>query len=115
MIRLPPRSTPTDTLCPYPTLFRSHGAFEYRLAVVGAHEHPCALADRDAGAKRLGHVHARMRRVADEHHHQRRADRGLVAELVGNAVDAASARRDQVELLQHGLLDRTSTRLNSSY
>src|SRR3546814_12328273 len=45
-----------------------------------------------------------MRRVADEHHHQRRADRGLVAELVGTAVDAASARRDQVELLQRGLL-----------
>src|SRR3546814_15783958 len=27
MIRLPPRSTRTDTLLPYPTLFRSGGAF----------------------------------------------------------------------------------------
>src|SRR3546814_10812139 len=29
MIRLPPRSTRTDTLFPYTTLFRSHGVFLY--------------------------------------------------------------------------------------
>src|SRR3546814_10042737 len=28
MIRRPPRSTRTDTLCPYTTLFRSHGGLD---------------------------------------------------------------------------------------
>src|SRR3546814_13859543 len=32
MLRRPPRSTPTDTLFPYTTLFRSHAAVELRLA-----------------------------------------------------------------------------------
>src|SRR3546814_10751218 len=36
MIRRPPRSTLTDTLFPYPTLFRSAGAARRRLADAGA-------------------------------------------------------------------------------
>src|SRR3546814_5780840 len=35
MIRLPPRSTRTDTLFPYTTLFRSEGAHHRRLAGPG--------------------------------------------------------------------------------
>src|SRR3546814_8818612 len=31
MIRLPPRSTRTDTLFPYTTLFRSVGSFQFRI------------------------------------------------------------------------------------
>src|SRR3546814_6783450 len=33
MIRRPPRSTRTDTLCPYTTLFRSAGSFDMRAMV----------------------------------------------------------------------------------
>src|SRR3546814_5525965 len=32
MVRRPPRSTRTDTLCPYTTLFRSRGEAEYAAA-----------------------------------------------------------------------------------
>src|SRR3546814_4100761 len=43
MIRRPPRSTRTDTLFPYTTLFRSHR----RAAAVARHE----LQERDGGAR----------------------------------------------------------------
>src|SRR3546814_13210578 len=33
MIRLPPRSTRTDTLCPYTTLFRSAGHTEHKVRI----------------------------------------------------------------------------------
>src|SRR3546814_13005030 len=46
MIRLPPRSTRTDTLFPYTTLFRSHTLPEQVL-----------LAAQDLGAKRVLPVH----------------------------------------------------------
>src|SRR3546814_15881259 len=36
MIRRPPRSTRTDTLCPYTTLFRSRGAEKHRRLRAGA-------------------------------------------------------------------------------
>src|SRR3546814_6920727 len=39
MIRRPPRSTRTDTLFPYTTLFRSHGA-----GINTPHWHSCAMA-----------------------------------------------------------------------
>src|SRR3546814_3695771 len=51
MIRRPPRSTRTDTLFPYTTLFRSHEAFGRRLAVElgvdGVAAHGFAGADDD--------------------------------------------------------------------
>src|SRR3546814_1724653 len=64
MIRRPPRSTRTDTLFPYPTLFRSPGKEGRR--------HP---ADGRAGYRRL---HLRRRDQADRHGITRtRTDRGL--------------------------------------
>src|SRR3546814_11020657 len=49
MIRRPPRSTRTDTLCPYTTLFRSAGAVARLIDVVaGQHSEP----DRSAGVDR---------------------------------------------------------------
>src|SRR3546814_2419861 len=54
MIRRPPRSTRTDTLFPYTTLFRSGaGTFDV-FAVVGAAEGVGALFGRLAGAAGLG-------------------------------------------------------------
>src|SRR3546814_15950268 len=50
MIRRPPRSTRTDTLFPFTTLFRSLGAIEREIS--GADQHfrgsPVTRADRDA-------------------------------------------------------------------
>src|SRR3546814_2567193 len=60
MIRRPPRSTRTDTLCPYTTLFRSvQGAGDQ---VSGPHPGPPGpVAERDAGSRCTGgggqHLH----------------------------------------------------------
>src|SRR3546814_7882855 len=62
MIRRPPRSTRTDTLFPYTTLFRSRraGAGAGRLAPVRPRRLPCRQAD--TGVLRLGG--AQLRRAA---------------------------------------------------
>src|SRR3546814_18341710 len=74
MIRRPPRSTRTDTLFPYTTLFRSReiGA---RRAVVG-HEH--RIADEDNVADRIGDACRRMARDV-EHGDREVADRKTFA------------------------------------
>src|SRR3546814_5441551 len=51
MIRRPPRSTRTDTLFPYTTLFRSHLALQQAVAADRAD----ADADRDDGAEQRHH------------------------------------------------------------
>src|SRR3546814_5999630 len=50
MIRRPPRSTRTDTLFPYTTLFRSHTEADQRkhVEVAGPERLPCALEERPA-------------------------------------------------------------------
>src|SRR3546814_7927085 len=71
MIRRPPRSTRTDTLFPYPTLFRSDVARTRRVAHAGdsrrdgldpaAHAcrvAACRAADADSGAEDRGGDHA---------------------------------------------------------
>src|SRR3546814_14585150 len=50
MIRRPPRSTRTDTLFPYTTLFRSHGVAVTHRALLNnlsAHSHGMELQDSD--------------------------------------------------------------------
>src|SRR3546814_3687419 len=59
MIRLPPRSTRTDTLVPYTTLFRSHE----RLAAIGADSAPARAARILAG---LGFDEAAQQRPCAE-------------------------------------------------
>src|SRR3546814_14076521 len=92
MIRRPPRSTRTDTLFPYATLFRS--------ALVGIQAQQGAALDR--GVDRLGpfDVHA-----------------DVLADLDLQRVEAAF---DGIERVGHHLVDgvhadRKSTRLNSSH
>src|SRR3546814_4794936 len=76
MIRRPPRSTRTDTLCPYTTLFRS-GPHD----LLPAHEHPRGRrlvvhgddADRGAGRHRpvgilVGHVSSERKHDRSEEH-----------------------------------------------
>src|SRR3546814_16513031 len=67
MIRRPPRSTRTDTLFPYTTLFRS-----------GQH---AALLHRRIEAKLVGQIHAEIER--DHHHHEEH--RGKYRKLDGGA------------------------------
>src|SRR3546814_4754016 len=59
MIRRPPRSTRTDTLFPYTTLFRSHQATEPRHALVDV----ASDGDATAGGREAGFAHARLARV----------------------------------------------------
>src|SRR3546814_6491876 len=60
MIRRPPRSTRTDTLLPYTTLFRSSRLRQDAIGhiVVEAVEPFGGLADREAGRDRHGREHA---------------------------------------------------------
>src|SRR3546814_2437814 len=77
MIRRPPRSTRTDTLFPYTTLFRSGGAAHVvrgELALAGAGRQIIN------GARQLHHVQAV--RVADHRHHETRVGIGGKTEVV---------------------------------
>src|SRR3546814_7794939 len=59
MLRRPPRSTRTDTLLPYPTLFRSQvarGAEGARVGALKAEDCLFAIADGEEGADALGIV-----------------------------------------------------------
>src|SRR3546814_17731140 len=79
MIRRPPRSTRTDTLFPYTTLFRSHRRGAVEQPARGGHSHHC----RDLGA---------AARLAEHHHPSRipAARRDIVAHPL--------EREDQIEL-----------------
>src|SRR3546814_5863260 len=104
MIRRPPRSTRTDTLFPYTTLFRSRVGFaEIDVQHLGAlllaqrRDAPPGVVDQLVGTGQ----HARPERLGDpadgvERKHTRRAER-LQRSEVGAVVD------------------RKSTRLNSSH
>src|SRR3546814_2118528 len=64
MIRRPPRSTRTDTLVPYPTLFRSALAqHEHRADTVAdlgvGPGHDAGFGDRRMAAQRILHLHRR--------------------------------------------------------
>src|SRR3546814_11632355 len=86
MIRRPPRSTRTDTLFPYTTLFRSLGLVGAALAQIG----------QEVFALRAGHQRAPGYSVEDHLHE--------TVERHGLRHDADRSRRD-----------RKSTRLNSSH
>src|SRR3546814_13495841 len=97
MIRRPPRSTRTDTLFPYTTLFRSRAvtrneAFDAAL-VVGM-----VVRDEDRGEVQavLGERRLDRRRVARVHHRR----------------TAVAAEQPDVVVAER---DRKSTRLNSSH
>src|SRR3546814_14276599 len=97
MIRRPPRSTRTDTLFPYTTLFRSHRMMEADWIV------------------RIGNARTRLRI----------GERGKVRELLtparrhfrrepGLVIGEVQERRAAAPFLAHEQ-DRKSTRLNSSH
>src|SRR3546814_12975296 len=110
MIRRPPRSTRTDTLFPYPTLFRSLAAVGYdrRIGgVVGAEVvgqvQFCRGAGRDADG---GAVEFRKLAHAEALLHQKAL---AVVHVDTNPVEL------QLGVSRIGPGDRKSTRLNSSH
>src|SRR3546814_18643507 len=105
MIRRPPRSTRTDTLFPYTTLFRSGAAHveadQARLAQgCGAADH-ADDAPRGAGEDRIAAVEGGGGGEAARAFHELRVD--AVPELGDDLIDIVA------------LGDRKSTRLNSSH
>src|SRR3546814_5417551 len=66
MRRRPPRSTRTDTLCPYTTLFRSHAS-----RLLSAHDRNARVGPSEQEARRIGAathaVIARPEAAADHH------------------------------------------------
>src|SRR3546814_6390623 len=101
MIRRPPRSTRTDTLFPYTTLFRSaHGADG--LAGIATDDRPGAVEHALDHAVVDGGLHFAQRAALF-------ADRKTVAERRVAVLRQRGSRRGQ------GQRDRKSTRLNSSH
>src|SRR3546814_17547448 len=118
MIRLPPRSTRTDTLFPYTTLFRSEG----RAVVVVEFDENGRHALADLGVEILGHRARGLIGDVDLEHaailfeNQAAGDHLVpLRHFFGRAVlvdhDIVEARALE---FAHGL-DRKSTRLNSSH
>src|SRR3546814_14934860 len=107
MTRLPPRSTLTDALFPYTTLFRSHPVRPQR--VDGDRRRKRAV---DATRKPQHHAGKAVARhiIVQAHHHRAidvgrtRIERVLVARLAHPAIPLAPP-----------VGDRKSTRLNSSH
>src|SRR3546814_20550815 len=105
MIRRPPRSTRTDTLCPYTTLFRSKfPPLKER-----------ARRDKfDRGGGYLSLIHAALATVLDE------ATSALQGPDPGRNVGGEMRRADEIvriaaKAFMHTPGDRKSTRLNSSH
>src|SRR3546814_18528111 len=96
MIRPPPRSTRTDTLFPYTTLFRSHGATIFKIDL------ECVEA-RVIAAVRIVAIYLERLHAARAHR------RGPFS----SALDARTGRYP--EIAGDWEPDRKSTRLNSSH
>src|SRR3546814_7338553 len=111
MIRRPPRSTRTDTLFPYTTLFRSlHVGTEAALAL--AHH----LAVFGMGADLAAGTGPALRRLGDKRHGTVEPDGEHIVALGQRAVGGAVLHVGAVAPDAGGdRLDRKSTRLNSSH
>src|SRR3546814_8175464 len=135
MIRQPPRSTRTDTLFPYTTLFRSDAVAAGGIKADGVLDQRfnlCKLLRRQRHHRRfliLAFAFG-LRHVIDQHGDRqaleaadrlpRMAERAI--ELVGAALllalrlhVAVTAGARTSELIEFGIGDRKSTRLNSSH
>src|SRR3546814_4791061 len=96
MIRRPPRSTRTDTLFPYTTLFRSGRGIAHPLAVAAIHADDVTDDALDHG--RAAEVAVLLGGGVDEQHHpapvdQQRGDRVRLDELV--MIEGRNARGER--------------------
>src|SRR3546814_20038610 len=120
MRRRPPRSTRTDTLFPYTTLFRSDGnAFKANLpAQVGLVVDPDKLQGADdAGHPRLFMPDPVQGGSSGSHYDTALAPNALMEPAINDSLDASLNLDISANLLQDTgwTLDRKSTRLNSSH
>src|SRR3546814_15096543 len=101
MIRRPPRSTRTDTPCPYPTLFRSGqtSLIDTVLAADRELSELTAEAEHTTDPHRIAELHERLAAIGADSAPARAA-----RILAGLGFDEATQQRD-----------RKSTRLNSSH
>src|SRR3546814_14524272 len=100
MIRRPPRSTRTDTRCPYTTLFRSLCGHTHGKVTGTPFQYRCF--DADVGNTCIN--------LAANMHEPGIAQRQFASELGQHELDAL-----ELYNLLARLLDRKSTRLNSSH
>src|SRR3546814_4184582 len=124
MIRRPPRSTRTDTLFPYTTLFRSAPApaSSRKLLPSSRQANIRSSATRPAASAGLSGPSTIVAYLGNVHRHAgkprynlhsdsgRRNDRGRIA-----LREPAQTLRDVARNVPIGVLDRKSTRLNSSH
>src|SRR3546814_7626375 len=115
MIRRPPRSTRTDTLFPYTTLFRSGGAPRPRgRPPAGALPHGGVALDR-GDALAAGADPCRRGRGAAFRAPERDPPAGLAQFSHGRLRRRAARPRRPADGRPAAALDRKSTRLNSSH
>src|SRR3546814_6780533 len=100
MIRRPPRSTRTDTLFPYTTLFRSAEKFELERAGVVPGGLRRGVEDRPGCGGRRAHEYGGR--------HPRMIDPGILQFPVFD-------EHPDLHRLAYHFIDRKSTRLNSSH
>src|SRR3546814_2000889 len=106
MIRRPPRSTRTDTLFPYTTLFRSSRGEQPPLRVVPADEGLRALPGPVGELDDRLVVHLEL--AALDPASDLGVERPVEAAVAGSTSGTAAT-------FDHGSVDRKSTRLNSSH
>src|SRR3546814_6970095 len=114
MIRRPPRSTRTDTLFPYTTLFRSRLAEDHLEALLERlADHDLAL-EVDDHALEAGHRRLLRGDVERSHVDEATVDRDGGEAAVVDLRALGAAAQQGLELGDVGV-DRKSTRLNSSH
>src|SRR3546814_17523915 len=102
MERRPPKSTRTDTLFPYPTLFLSLAGRGDDLHRPRLRDHALQSLRQARGLRIIGDAVLQCPRLADIQH---------VAARIEHAIDAGPPR----QLSDNSAKDRKSTRLNSSH
>src|SRR3546814_16638698 len=103
MIRLPPRSTRTDTLFPYTTLFRSKGMA------------PMTKGKSEMRRRSLGEVEQYLNELLEEHSLPFDFDLVRINDVWNFVKSDFKGVRDLRSRVIEWLKDRKSTRLNSSH
>src|SRR3546814_3185094 len=110
MIRRPPRSTRTDTLFPYTTLFRSHGSFRSAAAALDI--------SQSTVTRRVQLLERRLGVALFERSRSGARPTAAGALFIREAAFGAEQLRQAIAEVTAGLRggkDRKSTRLNSSH
>src|SRR3546814_6629574 len=100
MIRRPPRSTRTDTLCPYTTLFRSRDVRQFereiarRLPIAGDGQHIGARR-REKGRRIVALIGVAIVEIASVDDARRPGQCPVQAAIVGQAVEQQQCRSEE--------------------